>query len=280
MTVENASSEASENNSELEFDQAFDEMAQSTDATEDNNGFDVDHEDARLRDEQGRFAAKSDEEEQEQEEQSETASNKAQETINWEHRYKSDIGRQNALQQKIADQNKQIEQLKQGSQAGKPEDISESKWNEVLEDFPELAEAFDSRLKAMTAEHNNQLTELRGQLSPIQQHAENQYIERQEMSLASEYPDYKETVNSSEFQSWIQSQPAVVQELMSSNEAAEASYLLNSFAMSQGGRQPGGRLREKRQRQLSSAESIGNRNSLRRPADEDDFDAAFEEFAS
>jgi hypothetical protein len=280
MTVENASSEASENNSELEFDQAFDEMAQSTDATEDNNGFDVDHEDARLRDEQGRFAAKSDEEEQEQEEQSETASNKAQESINWEHRYKSDIGRQKALQQKIANQNQQLEQLRQGKKGEKPDDISESKWNEVLEDFPELAEAFDSRLKAVTAQHNNQLAELRGQLSPIQQQAENQYIERQQLSLTNEFPDYVETVNSNEFQSWLKSQPAVVQELMSSNEAAEASYLLNSFAMSQGGRQPGGRLREKRQRQLSSAESIGNRNNLRRPADEDDFDAAFEEFAS
>lgn len=277
MTVENASSEASENNSELEFDQAFDEMTGDDKAQTDSNHFDPEAE--QLRDEQGRFTAKADSEDQDEHE-AETPTDEPQETINWEHRYKSDIGRQNALQQKIADQNKQIEQLKQGSQAGKPEDISESKWNEVLEDFPELAEAFDSRLKAMTAEHNNQLTELRGQLSPIQQHAENQYIERQEMSLASEYPDYKETVNSSEFQSWLKSQPAVVQELMSSNEAAEASYLLNSFAMSQGGRQPGGRLREKRQRQLSSAESIGNRNNLRRPADEDDFDAAFEEFAS
>lgn len=293
QTENQVHSEAQQDTEELEFDNAFDAFAEGKEDTLDP----VEEQSAETstqqhRDDQGRFASKGEEAAAEIQIESNKESGEEaslseldqykQNNTNWEHRYKSDLGRQSALQQQLADKDKLIEDLQKGVTQNKPTEVSDSEWDDVLKDYPELADVFGAKLTALTTEHQRQMDELRGQITPIQQRAETQYVEQQTQALVQEFPNYIETINSPEFDQWIQQQPHSVQTLMNSDEAVDASYLLKSFDQSQAHHQtpPNSPLRQKRQQQLSDAESIGNRSSRKQAVDEDDFDAAFNEFAA
>jgi hypothetical protein len=272
--------------SDLEFDKAFDELAEGTTPEQ----LDTEEaESARLRDEQGRFAAAEDETAKidDRDPQSEPVplsdlAKYQQDNTNWEHRYKSDLGRQNALQGKLAESEKVIQELRSGASSQKPAEIPNDQWEELKADYPEIAAGIEAKFNAQAKGHQSELDVLKGQISPIQQQAETQYIENQTQALVRDFPDYIETINSPIFDQWLKVQPHGVQALANSNEAVDASYLLNSFAQSQQSAQaqPESPLRAKRKQQLADAEMIGGRNSQKKPDDEDDFDAAFNEFAA
>jgi len=271
---------------DLEFDAAFDNIAESM-----ASGDAIEEPEERLRDDQGRFAS-SDQDNTSDNNESLAADNEStqkelsdlekyqQQNTNWEHRYKSDLGRQRALQEKLEKQNKVIEQLQSSNAGKKPEGMANKEWDELKEEFPELAAGVDARFNAIAEAHKAEIEALKGQISPIQQQAENQYISAQERALTTEFPDYIQTINSPEFSQWLKVQPHAVQSLMSSNEAVDASYLLSSFSQSMQSSRPDSSLRAKRKQQLSNSESIGGRSTAKRPASMDDFDAAFEEFAA
>jgi hypothetical protein len=275
--------------SDLEFDKAFDEIEEGTtpdqlDATE--------VESERLRDEQGRFAAdpaeKVDVDEVQADEQKPieaaelTDLEKYQkDNTNWEHKYKSDLGRQNALQTQLAESERTIQELRSGSSSQKPAEIPNEQWEELKADYPEIAAGIEAKFGDMAKNHQAEIEALKGQISPIQQEAEAQYVKNQTDTLLKDFPDYIETINSPEFDQWVQAQPRAVQALMASDEAVDASYLLSSFAQSQQSAQPQEQspLREKRKQQLADAETLSGRNTQKQAVDEDDFDAAFNEFA-
>jgi hypothetical protein len=272
---------------DLEFDKAFDELAEG--ATPEQLDTEAE-ESVRLRDEQGRFAAEQKEAEQEsaaldnKEAQAEPAEltdldKYKQDNTNWEHRYKSDLGRQNALQSKLAESERTIQELRAGSTAQKPADIPNEQWEELKNDYPEIAAGIEARFGNLEKNHQAEIEALKGQISPIQQEAEAQYVKNQTDALIRDFPDYIQTINSPEFDKWVQAQPRTVQALMGSDEAVDASYLLNSFAQTQQTTQPESPLRTKRKQQLEDAETLSTRNSLKKPDDENDFDSAFNEFA-
>lgn len=278
MEVENQEIE-----SDLEFDKAFNELATGTtpeqlDAAE--------AESSRLRDDQGRFTAEPKEEEGEiEEQQSEQkateTTEEAQGNINWEHMYKSDQGRQSALQTKLAESERIIQELRSGQPSQKPAEIPNEQWEELKTDYPEIAAGIEAKFGDMAKNHQAEIEALKGQISPIQQEAQAQYEKSQIDALLKDFPDYVETIRTLEFDQWIVAQPKAVQALMASDEAVDASYLLSSFAQSQQNTQPQEQspLREKRKQQLADAETLSGRNTQKQAVDEDDFDAAFNEFA-
>ncbi len=281
MEIENK-----ETDLDTEFDNAFDELAGGTPSESSSESSD------RLRDESGRFASAEgqgdeepldeprDEPEDEPEQLSELAQYQKSNT-DWEHRYRSDMGRQSALQKQVADGQDLIKSLQEAAAANKPADIPDEQWETLKAEFPEIAAGIESKFSAMASSHQTAMDGLQGQIKPIQDRAAQQYEASQAEVITRDFPNWQETIKTPEFADWFHSQPQAVQNMYGSDHAADAAYLLKSYASfsNDGAARPDSALRQKRKEQLANSETIGGRNSLRKPAEEDDFDAAFDEFA-
>lgn len=279
-----------------EFDSAFDEFA----------GDAPDNE--QPRDEQGRFAAQAQDEDTEDDkaedfpeaaEAPDPASELERfkrEAETWQHRYNSDLGRQNALQRKIQEQEQLIQQLqsKAPTQGGNPEGsgMSDADWNTLKEDFPEVAKAIEVQVNALSSRYEQEISQLKGQIGPIQQQAQEQFINQQVQALATQHPDYQDymtpanvspdqwTPTARDFQNWLLTQPPAVQQVAQSDNAADAAFLISSYKLHTAqSQQRVDDVTRQRQRKLEQAKTIPSRSSHKRSVANDDFDAAFDEFA-
>lgn len=280
-----------------EFDSAFDEFAGSEPLTSD------DHE--QPRDEMGRFASPDEsdtsdseadpEPESEGEDKELSELDRAKQQVeDWQHRYNSDLGRQTALQRKIDEQQTLITQLQtqvQGTEQA-PENpdgsgMTDAEWAAFREDFPDAAKGVERKLADLEAGYQGRFTqqqkvieELQKQFQPMQAQAQQQYVTSQYQLLEQQHPDYKDVAASAEFTHWLNQQPRNVQQLMASNDAADAAYLLSTYKHFQSASQPNtNELQQRRQRQLESSKTIPAKSARKTPVATDDFDAAFDHFA-
>lgn len=300
--------------SDAEFDAAFDEFTgdESTSVLSDNEDNDEllpdnlpDDNTGQNRDDKGRFASADNDQNTDGTDGNQTAdpatdpANAAEsekgieywqgEAQRLEHRYNSDLGRQNALQQKIADQKLIIEQLQQKGPAAESSTAGEEatgmsgeEWAVFKEEFPEMAAGVEKQFNAMQQRMQGMEQQFASQLKPMQdQHAEQQRVAEQQYAnaqftvLENKHPDFKDVVNSAEFDSWLKQQPNAVQQLMASSDAADAAYLLDGYKATL---EPTV-LSAKRERQLRDAQTVSGRSTRKTPAAVDDYDAAFDEFA-
>lgn len=301
MTTELLDNEALEGNqsnaedaSTDAFGAAFDEFAETGGIAEV-----AEAPDDRPRDEQGRFT-KADGPGEEEESLPEAAQiseapdeqSVESKPIDWEHRYKSEAGRQRALQRKIEERDQLIQQLQSGkqeqsqaAQAENPESsgMSEEQWNVFKEDFPEIAEmmtANNRHYEQQLQQQQQVIDGLRNQIQPIQQQAGEQYQEAQYQLLEKKHPDYQDIADSTEFQYWMNQQPKKVQELINSDDAADAAYLLSAYKREKAAEQPQtNELEQRRKRKLAEAQIVPGRGGNKKPVAEDDFDAAFDHYA-
>ena len=207
----------------------------------------------------------------------------------WQHRYNSDLGRQSALQRKIQEQQVEIARLQRSTQSApqqpqaNPNGMTDAKWKEFKEDFPEIAEVMEHQQQLQAQAHQREIAQLREQLVPIQQQSHKQYINAQYQILDQQHPDWRDVAQSKEFRQWVSTQPAPVQQLVNSDEAADAAYLVQTYKTSVGsGPSSTDELKQRRERQLRQGQTLTNRGGRSRtnlPA-EDDFEAAFDYFAS
>ena len=274
---------------EQNFDDAFNELAGGDSAIESAPAMPI-------RDDLGRFASKEEQSEEQPaaleqvateevnalsgDDSTQESDSEKQPSINWEHRYKSDLGRQSALQSKITELEAANAQLRKNAPANS--EISDEGWESLKEDFPEIAVAFESKLNNVVGGYEQQIKQLQDQINPIQQHANDQYIDSQYDILGREFPQWKETINTTDFNHWLQKQPATVQQFMNSDSAADAAYLLTSYGMHENANnpKPESELRLRRKAQLENSQTLGGGNGLKKAAELDDFDSAFDEFAS
>jgi len=212
----------------------------------------------------------------------------------WQHRYQSDLGRQNALQRKIQQLEQENRQLQQrgsqsadnGGEAGDNPDgsgYSDAEWEELKQDFPDMARAIEKQMGAMQSRYEQRINQLEQQLSPIQAQAEQQAYRAQEQALESQHPDWRDVVQTPDFHAWLREQPPAVQQLTNSEEAADAAFLLQSYKLTKGQAAPQANqgLQQRRQRQLQAAQTVPNRGGRRRSEiPDDDEDALFDYFAS
>lgn len=294
--------------SDAEFDAAFDEFTGDELASVPSDIEDIDEvlpDDisndgaGQNRDEQGRFASTSNDQNKEGSDvnpdndqpadQANTAAEPEKgiehwqgEAQRWQHRYNSDLGRQNALQQKIADQNAIIEQLQQKAPAAESQATGEDatgmsgeEWALFKEEFPEMAAGVEKQFNAMQQQFASQLKPVQDQHAEQQRIAEQLHSDAQFTALGNKHPDFEDVVNSAEFDSWLKQQPNAVQNLMASEDAADAAYLLDAYKKTL---EPTA-LSAKRERQLRDAQSVSGRSNRKTPAAVDDYDAAFDEFA-
>jgi len=203
----------------------------------------------------------------------------------WQHKYNSDLGRQHAFQKKVSEQQQYIQQLESqlkrghGGQAA----MTPDEWKVIQDDYPEIARGMQSYIGQLEARHKAEIESVRRDLQPIQQQAQDSFISDQFRILEMQHPDYREVAQSESFKLWVQAQPSHIQDMMSSNQAGDAAYLIRTYKNDlMPGIQASTELKQRREKQLRQAQTVPARGSRTRSnmPPEDDFEAAFEFFAS
>ncbi len=274
----------SEENEEQSFNDAFDELAEgeSTSSEDTLETFD-DEVDDDGQEEEGQALVLEEESKEtgpalSVEEQLSAAQDELQQ---WQHRYNSDLGRQHAYQRQLKQQQQTIEKLQQSSSPSTA--AADNSWKLVAEDYPDIAEGVKSLFEKQANEHRAELNRVRGELQPIQEQARKSYIDQQFVMLEKEHPDYREVAKSGEFKSWVATQPHPIQEMIQSEQAGDAAYLLRAYKNDVSpGLQATSELRQRREKQLRQGQTVpsrGGRSKSNLPP-EDDFEAAFDFFAS
>jgi hypothetical protein len=203
-----------------------------------------------------------------------------------QHAASSDRGRNKALHAKALKLEEEIETLKQVKlQAQDPDDTGEytdKELSDMKEDLPEVSaivqqETADlkkqlANIESRIGQNNNQPINHEGtveQLAYEQQQAANL-----EASLVEKaHPNFKETVNSIDYSTWLSKQPDGVRNMASSPKADNAIIVINMF---KDARKPANNDHE-----LDAMVDLPHKGLTKSNlADEDDFDAQFEHFSN
>tara|TARA_E500000081_G_scaffold2817_3_gene3061 strand:+ start:340 stop:1191 length:852 start_codon:yes stop_codon:yes gene_type:complete len=196
------------------------------------------------------------------------------------HKYNSDLGRQNAYQRQLKERDEEIARLR-SSQAANP-GISDDRWKTVKEDYPDIAEGMTALVEQTKQAHAEEVAALKQQLEPIQGQLHENYVQQQYSMLAAEHPDWEKIAASPEFNHWISTQPHNVRQMMESEQAGDAAYLLRVWKNENAPAiQPGNsELKQRREKQLRQAQNVPSRGGRSQQVvpPESDFNAAFDYF--
>jgi hypothetical protein len=156
------------------------------------------------------------------------------------HKWRSDTGRQAALQAKLVEARREAESLKarltqQHLQAAANEDQTKTieQWSELLKADPNLAKAIESRL---AYEREQVRAETRGHIdatvNPLYQHTEESYIEQQHAALAEQVPNYREVIASPVYKYWLDNvAPSGVKQMATtSTDVSDAVFVMRTYA--------------------------------------------------
>lgn len=200
-----------------------------------------------------------------------------QENRDLTHRYNSDLGRQNAHQRKIKDQEQIIAQLQKQISESQP-----AATNPLQEDYPDIAEGAEKIISSKLDPVNEKVARMESALERFELKEQEQHIQGQYQALAQVHPDFEEIAVSPEFNHWISRQPPFVRDKLESEDATEAAWLLAAYknevvSVQQGSNSGLKQRREKQLRQGQNVPSRGGRSQQIQPP-ESDFDAAFDYF--
>ena len=200
----------------------------------------------------------------------------------YEHRFKSEVGRQTAYQRQIQDLKAQIQAAPNQTQAQRKQ--LSSRMTELMGDYPEIAEAVSDEIsEAIRATRD----EISSQLRPFHEREKQAAYQTQEAAVKAAYPDFEQIAGSTEFANWFANQPQSVRSLAGSRDPQEAIAVLDYFT---GGArfkttEPQGnsqvqQIKEQRQATLQRNQSV--RNTAPPPVGDsaDDFESAFQYFAN
>lgn len=206
----------------------------------------------------------------------------------YKHRFDSNAGRIAAYQRQLDDYQQQIQQVQQSSGSKKEaretlaQEFNDSSWDELKEDFPEIAHALDSRLKKLE-DIESRLSGFEKKIQPLEQNLSEQTLSREYAALEAAHPDWRDIAQSVEFADWVNTQPTPVRSLIQSKNAADAAYLLNTYKALNGqlNTEPshGSSVQAERNQKLRQSMSVPARRAQRRDIPDDDFEAAFNSFA-
>ena len=202
------------------------------------------------------------------------------------HQAKSNAGRIGALQRKLNEF--QATSPAGGNQPSATEVAEAMKtpeaWASFNEEYPDIHDAIESRLEMERSQ--NQETMNRA-LQPLRAAEEERHVSNQYAALEAAHTDWKDVVNSESFVDWLQEQPNAIQELSNSNDAFEASKLLDYYKLSQPLEEIATTstvtsIQQKRAKQLEDSTGVKSKpgpgaTGIIPP---DDFDTAFEMFAA
>jgi len=202
------------------------------------------------------------------------------------HQAKSNAGRIGALQRKL---NEFQSTSPAGGNQPSANEVAEAMktpeaWASFNEEYPDIHDAIESRLEVERSQ--NQETMNRA-LQPLRAAEEERHVSNQYAALEAAHTDWKDVVKSESFVDWLQEQPNAIQQLSNSNDAFEASKLIDYYKLSQ----PQGEIattstvtsiQQKRAKQLEDAAGVRSKPGPGATGviPPDDFDTAFEMFAA
>ena len=160
-----------------------------------------------------------------------------------EQDHRANAGRVAALNQKTQQLQQQLQAREQ--QQGKPqgdgpsaEDLEGKTFEEVKEEWPEVAAYIENQQQQMEQRFNQQLEQ---KLTPYQQMYEQQQqqqqvarIQSEQQRLTEQHPDWQDIARDSKFQQWIQGQSQGVQAMYGSQSADDNIALLNLYKSANG----------------------------------------------
>jgi len=164
-------------------------------------------------------------------------------------------------------------------------------WEALKSDFPEVANALDARLESekrqieadrqRQAQLERRIEELSTAVQPIQQQAQENYLRTQVDALSARHPDWQEVVAAPAFAEWLNQQPESLRSLTESNDAAEAAALMDLYKSQTGGALDSREgTPDKRQERLAAAQTVSRRGAAPKGGVPDEFEAAFDHYAS
>lgn len=284
-----------EEDQNVEFDSAFEEFANASDGGESNDDSELSEEEEQETEEEQEADSSEEQEQEESEEpeQSEQVEEKAPE-IDYkaefqklQHQHNSDKGRISAFQRQVSDLQQKVKDI---SATGKPEEMTDEQWDQLQQDYPDIAAGIQSVLSKTLQQFDGKFSRLESKLEPLEQNAQDDFVNGQMNLLTEAHPDWKQVSGSDEYLEWLLSQPAPVQQMAESMQASDNIWLLDNFkrgfqadpapdTSTQEDKSAG--LREKRERQLRQSQTISTRQSGKGRDDltNNDFDSAFEYFA-
>lgn len=189
----------------------------------------------------------------------------------------------NELETKLKEMQKPGESAKDGSDADSGDNpegsgMSDEQWNEFADDYPELAGALEKRLAGFDQALNARLGEIEHKVSPLEEKAHEEYVNGQLAVLAERHPDWQQVTSSEEFSKWITEQPEAVRELGNSLDAQDASFLIETFKSMTNAQSNSSS--QKRQERLRQSVNISSKGGGRQAGIPEDYEAAFDFFAS
>ena len=202
------------------------------------------------------------------------------------HQAKSNAGRIGALQRKLNEF--QATSPAGGVQPSATEVAEAMKtpeaWASFNEEYPDIHDAIESRLEMERSQNQEAMNRA---LQPLQAAEEERHVSNQYAALEAAHTDWKDVVNSESFVDWLQEQPNAIQELSNSNDAFEASKLLDYYKLSQPLEEIATTstvtsIQQKRAKQLEDSTGVKSKPGPGATGviPPDDFDTAFEMFAA
>ena len=202
------------------------------------------------------------------------------------HQAKSNAGRIGALQRKLNEF--QATSPAGGVQPSATEVAEAMKtpeaWASFNEEYPDIHDAIESRLEMERSQNQEAMNRA---LQPLQAAEEERHVTGQYAALEAAHTDWKDVVNSESFVDWLQEQPNAIQELSNSNDAFEASKLIDYYKLSQPLEEIATTstvtsIQQKRAKQLEDSTGVKSKPGPGATGviPPDDFDTAFEMFAA
>jgi len=179
----------------------------------------------------------------------------------FEHSFKSQVGRVSALQKKLDSESPQPNKF--------DDDLASA-----MEDYPEI-------VKPMIDYFERKYGDLDQRLAPIQQQNERQdeqrYIDSQVNIIDSNIPDWRNIISGNDYKQWLTEQPTAIQSMSSSYDARDYQYLIGSF---QGTKTKSNDLSQRRQNKLAGNVAVQSKGASKSSSAPDDFSSAWEYYAN
>lgn len=202
----------------------------------------------------------------------------------YEHMYKSNAGRIASMQRKISELEAERNKPPQASPEAqaKQDKATNQKLEELKEDFPEIAGALEEMEAKIAADYQQREGDLLKQIQPLQQRMADDQINSELAALKAAHPDYETVSNSDDFANWLDQKPGPVKQLMQSNYAADAAYLLDTFKLETGKEREStdSHIKQKNRNRLASNIAVPSKRQPRREIGDDDFSSAFDAAAT
>lgn len=190
----------------------------------------------------------------------------------FEHSFKSQVGRVSALQKKL-------DAIGEGKDEKKEDDKDIDDFEVVKEYDAELANAIDRRIENKVKQVRQEVEQ---RFEPIKQREEQDYIASQINELEKVHPKWRDTIATNEYAQWLNQLPVSVQNLMNSNDARDYAYLLDSFGKTQTNKnkEVADDLQQRRQQKLAANVAVQSKGPSKKAIAPDDFEAAWEYYAA